>query len=87
MRHVTERPVALAGALLVVLIVFVAYRARTFTYCAGYEARNSRFSIVGANQVCGAGEEPEAFPALWRREGLAAKFKTIGQTAVHAFVP
>jgi len=86
MRHVSHAKLAaLAGSIL--LIAFVIYRARTFHYCAGYETLSSHVSIISADQSCGAGEESAAFQALWRREGLRAKFKTTGQTIVHAFIP
>ena len=88
MRHVsTGKSISAVGSILVLLIAFVAYRARTFNYCAGYEARDSHFSIVAGDQVCGAAEQSMAFGNLWRAEGFPAKFKMIGQTVAHAFVP
>ena len=86
MRHVSHAKfAALAGSIL--LIAFVIYRARTFHYCAGYETLSSHVSIISADQSCGAGEESTAFSTVWRAEGLPAKFKTIEQTVVHAFIP
>jgi len=88
MRHVTSRKsVALSACLLPLLIAFVAYRGSTFNYCVGYESRNSHFSVMGGDQVCGAGEESAAFHNLWVREGVVARVETIGQIIVHAFIP
>lgn len=88
MRHVASgRSIALAAPLLVLLIAFVAYRARTFHYCAEYETRNSHFSIVSGDQVCGAGDELTPLQNLWRRAGTYGKVKMIGQMVVHSFAP
>jgi len=88
MRHVSPgTSIAAAGAILAVLIAFVAYRARTFHYCAGYGSRNPHVNIVASDQSCGAGEESTAFRNVWQAEGLPAKAKMMRQTVVHAFVP
>ena len=88
MRHVVSgKSIALAGSLFILLIAFVAYRARTFNYCAGYEIRAPRFSIVSGDQACGAGEESAALQNLWRRAGTFGKARIMGQMVVHSFLP
>lgn len=87
MRQVVDgkgKTLAIVGCTLVLLLVFVVYRARTFNYCVGY---GDRLSIVAGDQSCAADENPIEFSVAWRVQGLAGKFKTVGRTVARSFAP
>ena len=70
--------VTLTVALLLTLL-FVGYRARTFHYCAGKGEFRAR--VVAESQSCRQDEEPLA----WRRLGWAGRIKLAASTAAKAF--
>ena len=69
---------AVAGVLLIVVLL-VSYRARTFHYCAGLGGRPPT-RVVEGSESCGPGEEPLDWLAL----GWPAKLKLAVQTTATA---
>ena len=74
----------IAGAL-VLIVVFVSYRAQTFHYCVGYDEREQRARVVDSSQPCRADEVPAEWPGLWRQAGLRSKLKMLVNTTSEAF--
>jgi hypothetical protein len=69
---------ALAGTF-VLLVLFVAYRARTFHYCVGYEERDQG-RVVSSTEPCRADEKPMG----WKSQGWHSKLKLAGSTTAKA---
>jgi hypothetical protein len=67
------------GVLLVLALVFIGYRARTFNYCASTGDRPAP-RIVTGSESCGPNEEP----LEWRRLGWYSRIKLTGRTAAKA---
>ena len=89
MRHVADgniKSLTLAGGAVILLLIFIAYRARGFHYCAGNEER-PHITVAAGSQECGPGEAPMELRTMWREQGLPSKIKMIGKTIARAFVP
>ncbi len=76
--------VIIAGGL-VLLPVFVSYRAHTFHYCVGSDERAQRARLAAGNEPCKADERPTDWQGLWRQEGLHSKLKMLVSTTSEAF--
>ncbi len=74
----------IAGAL-VLLVVFVSYRAQTFHYCVGDGEREQRARVADSSEPCKADERPTEWRGLWRQAGLHAKLKMLVYTTSEAF--
>jgi hypothetical protein len=85
MQNQNARVLAVIAGTLVLLIAFVAYRARTFQYCVGYAERQPSSRLVDSNKPCSPQEEPMDWRDLWRVEGLRSKVKMLGRTTAEAF--
>jgi hypothetical protein len=70
---------ALAG-ILVLSIMFVSWRARTFHYCFGYGGRGAARVTSGAEPCA-----PDETPGDWRRAGWLGKIELVGTAAAKAF--
>jgi hypothetical protein len=66
--------------LLVLALLFIGYRARTFNYCASTSDRPEA-RIVSGSESCGPDEER----LEWRRLGWFGRIKLTGRTAAKAF--
>lgn len=71
--------VTLTVALLLMLL-FVGYRTRTFHYCASAGDRPEA-RVVGGSQSCGQDEEP----LEWQRLGWPGRMKLAASAAAKAF--
>jgi hypothetical protein len=69
--------VAIVGVL--VLLLFVAYRARTFHYCVD-DGERPQVRVKSNDEPC----SPDEDPMEWKVLGLRAKFKLLGNTASKA---
>ena len=78
-----SRTLGLLAAAVLLIVLFVAYRARTFTYCVGFDDRSNGRAVPNA-QSCGAGER-EMERVDWQRRGLRSKIKLAGSTVARAF--
>ena len=76
---------AVIAGTLVLLVVFVSYRAQTIHYCVGYDAREQRARVADGSEPCRADEVPEEWRGLWRRQGLRSKLKMLVNTTSEAF--
>jgi hypothetical protein len=76
---------AIVAGGLVLLLVFVSYRAQTFHYCVGSDERAQRARLADSKEPCRADERPTDWPGLWRQEGLHSKLKMLVNTTSEAF--
>lgn len=77
------RPLALAARAVLLLALFIAFRARTFTYCIGYEDQAHGRAVESA-QSCSA-DEKQMERTDWQRQGLRSKLKLAGSAVARAF--
>jgi len=67
-------------AILVVLLLFVSYRARAFHYCFAFSERGQP-RVLTADEPC----NPDEQPLEWEILGGASKVRLVGNTIVKAF--
>ena len=72
----------LAVIVLVLIFLFIGYRAQTFHYCASIGGRPEA-RLVNGSEPCGPDEEP----LEWRRLGMPGRIKLAVRTAAKAFRP
>ena len=85
MQNHNARLLAVTAGVLFLLVVFVAYRARTFHYCVEYGARARISRLADHAGTCGPDEQPMGWRDLWREQGLRSKVKMLGATTLEAF--
>ena len=77
-RNVTPALAAIAAVL--VLLLFVAYRARAFHYCLE-DGERPQVRVVTNDEPC----SPDEGPMEWESLGLRSELKLLGMTAAKAF--
>jgi len=77
------RLLAIIAGTLMLLVVFVSYRARTFRYCVDESAHSSR--LADGREPCTADERLVEWRGLWQEEGLRSKPKMLWTTIIEAF--
>jgi hypothetical protein len=81
--HNIRQFAVIAGAL-VLLVVFVSYRAQTFHYCVGNGER-AQGRMAAATEVCGPNEMSMEWRDQWKEQGFGSKLKMVVRTAAAAF--
>lgn len=77
--HSITLGLALIASVLLISLLFVSYRARTFHYCLGFrELAQAR--VVSSDEPC----SPDEQPLEWEILGWASKLKLVGNTIVKA---
>jgi hypothetical protein len=76
---------AIIAGILVLLPVFVSYRAQTFHYCVAYDERAQRARLADNSEPCKPDERPTDWRGLWRQQGLHSKLKMLVNTTSEAF--
>jgi hypothetical protein len=85
MQHHNARLFAVTAGTLVLLAVFVAYRAQSFHYCVGSGERERKSRLAGPAETCSPDEQQMGWKDLWRVEGMRSKVKMPGRTTLEAF--
>jgi hypothetical protein len=85
MQNQVARLVTVIAAAVILLVVFVSYRARTFHYCVGNNERSQTSHLADGNQPCSPDEQLMDWREKWSQLGWREKFRTLGTTAVEAF--
>jgi hypothetical protein len=85
MQNQNARLLTITAATLILVAVFVAWRAQTFHYCVqnGRGEQKSRFT--DNSDTCSPNEQPMGWHELWRVEGGRSKLKLLGRTTAEAF--
>jgi len=68
------------AAVLLLLLLFVGYRVRTFHYCVPVGGR-PQARIVSGSETCGTNEEQ----LEWRRMGIPGRIRLAARTVGEAF--
>jgi hypothetical protein len=77
--------VAIIAGTLMLLALFVSYRAQTFRYCVADDERAQRARLVDGSEPCKADERPTEWRGLWRQAGLRSKLKMLVNTTSESF--
>jgi F0F1-type ATP synthase beta subunit len=85
MQNHNARLLAITAGTLVLVAVFVAWRAQTFHYCVGSGERERKSRFADLSETCSADEQPMAWRELWQVEGMRSKVKMLGRTTAEAF--
>jgi hypothetical protein len=83
MQSNNARLLAIVAGTLLLLVVFVSFRAQTFHYCVDESVQSFRLS--DSSEPCRADERPMEWRGLWREEGLRSKFRMLRTTVAEAF--
>ncbi|HEY1759059.1 MAG TPA: hypothetical protein VGG72_27050 [Bryobacteraceae bacterium] len=78
-RSIVPALAAIVGVL-VLLSLFVAFRARTFHYCVE-DGERPQVHVTGDDEPCG----PDEGPIEWDSMGLPSRFRLLRDTAAKAF--
>ncbi len=76
---------AIIAGILVLLPMFVSYRAKTFHYCVANDERAQRARLADSSEPCKADESPADWQELWRQQGLHSKLRMLANTTSEAF--
>ena len=85
MQNHSARLLTIIAGTLILVGVFVAWRAQNFHYCVQNSRRDQKSRFAGLSETCSPGEEPMGWHELWRVEGGRSKLKLLGQTTAEAF--
>jgi hypothetical protein len=85
MQNHNARLLTVAAGTLILVGVFVAWRAQNFHYCVQNGGRDQKSRFADLSETCSPNEEPMDWHELWKMEGGRSKIKLLGQTTAKAF--